>query len=163
MRMAFGYAAVVALVGGQIAYFYDRLPDRVASHFNGSGFANGYMSRADFVGFYVGLVLFLLAVFGGVALIIRSLPAALINLPNKDYWFAEEREASSRAWLSRELQGSGLVTVLFIVAVMHGVFMANTSGSRPCLPTPYFLACMGGLLTAITVLMFRMLRRFTAP
>ena len=161
MRLALAYAALVALVGGQIAYFYDRLPDRVASHFNASGFANGYMSRGGFVEFYAGLVVFLMVVFGGVALTFRAVPVALINLPNKDYWFAKEREESSRAWLSREMGAFGLVVILFIAGVMQRVFMVNTTGERPCLPTSFVLGWMGALVAVIFVMAFRMLRRFS--
>jgi hypothetical protein len=162
MRLAYGYAAVAALVAAQIAYFYGRLPDSVASHFGGNGMANGYMTRAGFVKFYVGLLLFVALTFGLVSFAARAIPVALINVPNKERWFSGERESESRAWLARELLGFGLVVMLFLVAVTHRVFMANVDGGRrPCMPTPYLLTCMGGLLAASLVMAFRTMRRFS--
>src|SRR5262245_32560841 len=122
-RIAYGYVLLFALVGAQIAYFHGALPDVVASHFGARGVANGYMSREGFVGFYTGLVVFLSVVFWGTSRLLRSIPAQLINVPNKDYWFAPEREADSRTWLARELLAFGLVVVLFVVAIMQGVFI----------------------------------------
>lgn len=159
--MAFGYAAVLTVVGAQLAYFYGALPDVVASHFGANGLANGYMPRGVFVAFYGGLVLFLLAVFGGIAVVLRSIPVELINLPNKDYWLSGEREASSREWLSRELQRFGLLVVVFIAVIMQRVFMANVDSSPPCLSPTFVLAGVGSLFLAVVVLTIRMIRRFS--
>jgi hypothetical protein len=96
-----------------------------------------------------------------VSALVRAVPMEMINLPNKAYWFTGEREASSRAWLSREVQGFGLVFVAFIAAVMQQVFVANTTGARPCLPTTFLLVCLGGVSVAMTVMTVRMFRRFS--
>jgi uncharacterized membrane protein len=161
MRLGHAYAAVVALVVAQIAYFYGRLPDVVASHFARDGLANAYMPRASFVAFYAGLVVFLLLVFGAVSFLVSVIPTELINVPNKEHWFTDERAATSRAWLGRELRGMGLVTVVFLVVVMQRVFMANVEGTRPCLPTSYVLVCIGGLVVALGAMAVRLMRRFS--
>lgn len=161
MRIAYGFAAVTALVAAQLAYYVPRLPARMASHFGGDCTPNGYMSKDEFVWFYVGSLVFLFVVFGAVALLLRFVPTSLVNLPNKDYWFSPEREAGSRTWLARELGGFGAVVALFLVAIMQRVLMANTDGAPPCLPADYVFACLGALVVAVGVMLFRLVRRFS--
>jgi len=161
--MRYAYLVVMGLIAAQVAYYYGRLPDVVASHFGANGLANGFMSRAGFVGFYVGLVLFLMAVFAAVSALLRAVPTELINVPNKEYWFSGEREQSSRAWLSRDIQILGLGVVVFVAIVMQRVFMANVSGERPCLPTKSILVSVGVLMVFMLSMAGRMLRRFSGP
>ncbi|RYD60187.1 MAG: DUF1648 domain-containing protein, partial [Verrucomicrobiaceae bacterium] len=62
-----------------------QLPERVASHFNGSGVPDGWMSRSEHLwtvgGIAVGLSALMLILF----YCLRFLPVAGINLPNKSH------------------------------------------------------------------------------
>ena len=76
---------------------WQRLPERVASHFNGAGSVDGWMGKdANFL-LSAGLIIGLTASFYLVGVMMRRLPQRWINLPNKAYWFAEERENATRA------------------------------------------------------------------
>jgi hypothetical protein len=105
------------------------LPERVASHFNAAGVANGWMSRDGFVGFDAGVVALLSAVFLTLGFVTSRRPVSLINLPNKDHWLAPERKAETLGWLSGLGYWMGAQAVLFIVAVMHVVADVNLGAS----------------------------------
>ena len=53
------------------AQVWDRLPARMATHFNAAGQPNGWMSRATSLYFGLGLTVFILVIFTAIALVIR--------------------------------------------------------------------------------------------
>src|SRR5690349_6137471 len=94
----------VLCIVGYLIYVWQsspHLPDKVASHFGMDGKPNGWMLRSDYVLYMgaagVGLPLFILAIYSLLSII----PKQLINVPNRDYWFAPERRAETAAWLRR--------------------------------------------------------------
>src|SRR5688500_1481613 len=82
----FAYAAF--LVG--LAATYARLPERMASHFDASGVADGWMTRDAYVWFMVGVVTFVSLTMNAAFGSVRFLPNAVINIPRRDYWLAPE-------------------------------------------------------------------------
>jgi len=110
-----------------LAYHRQRLPDVVASHFGASGVANGWMPRDTHVLLAQGLFIFLTAMFCFMGWIMSRIPAKWVNLPNKDYWFATEREADTRHHLSGWGYGFGAVVNLFLIFAFHLVYLANLS------------------------------------
>ena len=120
--LASGAAGVLAL-----AYQRQHLPEVVASHFSGSGVANGWMPRDTYVLLAQGLFLFLTAMFAFMGWIMARIPAKWVNLPNKDYWFAAEREADTRRHLSGWGYTFGAVVNLFMIFAFHLVYRANLS------------------------------------
>jgi len=120
--LATGAAGVLLL-----AYHRQRLPEVVASHFGASGVANGWMPRDTHVLLAQGLFLFLTAMFCFMGWIMARIPAKWVNLPNKDYWFAAEREADTRRHLSGWGYTFGAVVNLFMIFAFHLVYRANLS------------------------------------
>jgi len=149
-----GYAAF--LVG--IAATYARLPERMASHFNASGVANGWMSRDGYVWFMVGIVTFvsltMIAAFGSV----RFLPNSLINIPRRDYWLAPERRDET----ARTLMRFGLLMVgfesLFFLAIHLLVVAANESQPVRLSNDVWWL--LVAFLATTGVFLFKLYRRF---
>ncbi|MEO7115798.1 MAG: DUF1648 domain-containing protein [Caldimonas sp.] len=60
------------------------LPDVVASHFGAGGAANGFMSRGEYVGFMLVLVLLVPAFIYSLGWLAALLPVQFVNLPNKN-------------------------------------------------------------------------------
>lgn len=120
--IATGAAGVLVL-----AYHRQGLPEVVASHFGASGAANGWMPRDTHVLLAQGLFAFLTALFCFMGWIMARIPAKWINLPNKDYWLAAEREANTRRHLSGWGYGFGAVINLFLIFAFHLVYRANLS------------------------------------
>ena len=117
-----------AFAAGVICYSR-LLPDRVATHFGGSGHPNGWMSRVQYVKFTLGIgigtPLFILAVFT----IVERLKGLGLNIPNKAYWLESERRQATYAFLRR--QGywlAGLIVVFH--AVLFGEIVIVNSRSR---------------------------------
>jgi uncharacterized membrane protein len=134
-----GVLLVAALI--QLVAFLPLLPERLASHFDGSGRANGWSSRTAF--FAIELVVLLMIVLFFVALpaSFRRLPDSMINLPRKRYWLAPERRDESLGFLIASLNWFGCACLALIVAVTHLVIRVNL-GLDPLLPS----GMMWGLL-----------------
>jgi hypothetical protein len=107
------------------------------------------------------MLAFQMILFGGIARLLKAIPTALINIPNRDYWFSPARRDESRAWLSEQLQSFGLVVALFLVVVMQLVFRANTGGTPARLPAAHIVPCLAVLFGAAGLLIVRMVRRFS--
>jgi uncharacterized membrane protein len=126
---------MVLASGAQILWYQSRLPERLASHFDGAGNPNGYMSKTTFFGFHLAAIGVLTAVFLLLPALLRYVPSSLINLPNKDYWLAPERRKETLAHLSGRLTGFGAVTLALLAIVMELVIRANLPGSDGKLPS----------------------------
>lgn len=155
------FAIPPVLAGLQAWRAYDRLPDRVATHFNFAGQPDGWMSPQGFFAFYIGLLGFMSLVFGGVPLLVHKLPPRLVNLPNRDYWLAPERRDATIEDLSARTSFFGLLVLLFIVGVHELVLRANL-GNGILATTPLWIA-LAGLFAFAGVWMVRLHRRYRLP
>jgi Na+/proline symporter len=155
------FLALVASALAQAVWQHDRLPERVATHFNAAGEANGWMSRDGQTAWHIGAVLFIAGLLEGIAWLSPRLPAQYINLPHRDYWLAPERRAATQAWLAGLTLGLGCAIILFFIGLFHLVYRANLAGS--VLPVvPVGLLSLGLLLTVGFVIL-GVLARFARP
>lgn len=150
-----------ALFGAQLALHYPDLPDRVASHFDASGRADGFMAKGAFVTLMAALAVGDLLLFAGIGWLIGRLPAGLINMPNKDWWLAPERRAATVAALAAQLHWIGAATQLLLVATFELTARAN-SGDQAQLSGGFWFVLVGYLLYVAWWLV-RMHRRFGRP
>jgi hypothetical protein len=101
------------------------LPDRVATHFAGSGQPNGWMSRSGhllFTGLFgLGLPLFT----AGICYAIRFLPATVISLPRRKHWLAPRRREETFAYLFRHSLWMASLEVGFVAGIHYLVVRAN--------------------------------------
>jgi hypothetical protein len=137
------------------------LPDVVASNFDGSGRAHGWMSRAGFLALHFGMVGLLGALFLVLPVLLVRLPPQLVNLPNRDYWLAPERRVQTMERLASDLDRFGLATVAFLVWVMDTVIRANLS-AEPRLGDA-FVWVLGAYLVFAGWWTVRIFRRHRVP
>jgi serine/threonine-protein kinase len=137
---------VLLLVVLQAGAYYPRLPETVASHFDISGEPNGWTSKGAFLGLSVGIALLLAGCFGLLPMILRKLPAAFINVPNRNYWLAPERRPETVERLRAEMLWLGVVAQLLVLVIVELVARANLT-ARPHLPSPpwWLLAAAGSV------------------
>src|SRR5690554_6551235 len=97
-----------------VAVSSQTLPSLVASHFDASGKADGYMPR----GVYTAFVSILVA---GAPLLVALLPYWVIrddgtnlNIPNKQYWLAPERRETTLALVRGHGRWLAAVVALFL-------------------------------------------------
>lgn len=127
------FLALVLIALAQAFWQHDRLPERVAAHFDGAGRANGWMSRGTHTGLQVATILFMTALFQGIALLQPRLPKQYVNLPHRDFWLAPERAAATHARVSGAVLAIGCAVILFFIVLFHLVYQANLA-SPPRLP-----------------------------
>jgi uncharacterized membrane protein len=155
----------IVLVAGGAAFIVvtsGNLPERVASHFARGGQANGWISRTAYVGFILAaavLVPFVLVAL--LAWLPRAFPRA-VNLPNRAYWFGEERRDATLASLSAFAWTFGALLVLLIAGVHWAVVEANAT-RPPVLAERAVDALLAGFGLSIGVWIVAWYLRFRRP
>ena len=135
------------------------LPERVATHFGGSGAADGWMTRAGYVRFILLFVVVLPSLLvAAIGLLPRLFPQ-WVNLPNRAYWLAPERREDSLDFLLAHACWFGVLIVLFMAAIHYLLLQANAA-SPPRLPTVPFVALLGAFVAGLAVWMVMLYRRF---
>jgi uncharacterized membrane protein len=128
---------LLALVVVQIAWYWPRLPATVASHFDGSGRPNGWLSKEMFLAVYAGVVALLAVVFSAA----RFIPTSLWNLPNRGYWLAPERRAATVARFGDAMAWFANATLALVLVTFELAFRANLPGGTFAAPPMWlFLA-----------------------
>src|SRR6185503_5032974 len=106
MKTARGPALVLGLLYlcflGYLATSSGQLPDRVATHFDGSGRSNGWMSRSFHLWFTLVLGLAFPLIVAVILFFARFLPDNFLNIPRRDYWLSAERRADTFTYLFRQ-------------------------------------------------------------
>ena len=144
---------------GYLAHSVPQLPQRVATHFDAGGQADGWMDRASYVRFTAvfGFVFPLSVV--GICYAIRFFPNGTINLPQRDYWLAPERRAETMAYLVRH----SLWFACLALGLVLGVHVATIHANRqqpPQLSGQWMFAVLGGFLLGTAVWIVGLVRRF---
>jgi uncharacterized membrane protein len=142
-----------------IALTADRLPARVASHFDASGHANGFVTRPVYLAFTIGLVVLLSALVGVlIGVSVRHFPEFL-NLPNRDYWLAPERRDETADCLAAHAAWFAALCALLALGIHLLVIRANLI-EPPQLESGRFLAVLLVFAGAMVVWLRRLVRRF---
>lgn len=130
------------------------LRELVAAHFTAGGWANGYLPR----GLYLGVMLLVGVVLPLAAALLswRALgaPDARINLPNRAYWLAPERRASTVAAIRRGMLQFAALLMLFL-CYGHGLVVQANQSPTPRLNEPWFV---GGLAVFLLAAVFGAVR-----
>jgi uncharacterized membrane protein len=153
---------LLLLAAFQVWHYLPLLPERVASHFNGQGNADGFAAKADFAKTEIVVFAIMVALFLLLPKLTRLFPVSMINLPNKDYWLAEERREETLNALEDWMGWFGVLTLALLLAIMELAILANLS------PKPRFDSAMAtGLLVVYAggalFMMGLMLWRFRRP
>jgi uncharacterized membrane protein len=127
-----------------------QLPEQVASHFGGSGAANGSMSRS-------GYLVFMLAIAIGVplvvALMVGTLPRMMvkaINIPNREFWLADPRREGTLRFLSAHACWLGSLLVVFTTRI-HLLLLAANATQPPRLPGTMFVTLLAAFLVGMAI------------
>ena len=151
-------AAAGILLTLALAFFS---PDLVAIHFNAAGAPDGWASKWMNALFFSGLFLFLNLVYGGLPALIRKIPVSLINVPNREYWFAPERKESAYKIVTVFLAELAVFTNIFLAGIGILLFYANKTGQAA--PPVAFFALMGAMFICIVLWIIHLIRAFRLP
>jgi len=118
------------IVIGQTAFYYNDLPDKMATHFDVNGNPDGWSDKGDFV-LLMLVIIIMLNVWPIVTrTLFNKLPKALFNIPNRDYWFAtEERNKYMHTILCAMMDGIFAGTNLLFIVLMKYTYDINVYGS----------------------------------
>ncbi|MCX6028473.1 MAG: DUF1648 domain-containing protein [Chloroflexi bacterium] len=130
----------------ELAYFYPRLPDTVASHFNAAGQADGWSSKAAFIQVNAVIILLLAILFPGISWLVARLPVGLINMPNREYWFAEERRAATLSTIQQQMEWLGVATLLLLIAILQVSIVASLTPGAAMSAAAMWLPLAGYLI-----------------
>jgi len=138
------------------------LPSRVATHFDGSGRPNGWMSRTShlrsMIVFGLAFPLFVPAmIYAG-----RFLPDRFYNLPRRDYWLAPARRPETMAYLFRHSLWFSSMALCFVIGIHFLTIRANNL-AQAHLSTPLVLLLAGCFLAGTAVWAGGMIWYFNHP
>ena len=102
-----------------VAYYYPKLPDTVATHFNARGEADGFSSKQTHAIAMISLEVGMTLLFLGMGWLIKKLPVGLVNMPNREYWLAAERKDKTVKEMYTGFLAMAIGTLLFFIAMDH--------------------------------------------
>jgi hypothetical protein len=153
------FILVLAIGAAFVWWTSGAMPQVVASHFVADGAANGFMPRGQYAGFMLALVVAvpsIIFIAGGLA---RRVPVRFVNLPNKQYWLAPERQVATLASLGAFGAWAAYATLGILCLAHWFVFRANLA-HPPRLEQSPFIAALALFFAALFIGMLVVLRRF---
>jgi len=160
MRAPLVVLVILAVVGGaSLVWGAQELPDKVASHFDAQGNANGWMSRTDYLQLTGTILLLIPSLLVGVGFLIAVLPSGSINLPHREYWLSPERRVETSRYLGRHMAWLAcLVMALFIG--MHWTAIDANRAVQPHLSS-FAWVMFVGFLAGVVAWIVVMVRHFS--
>ena len=118
------YGLVLVARVATIVWAAVKLPDRVASHFDASGVANGWMTRSGYLAFDIGLTALMML---GIPMLrgLANGSGVGVNIPNRDYWFRPENRATLKRLMTGDLVFIACATGLLLTWLTVSVVVAN--------------------------------------
>jgi uncharacterized membrane protein len=150
---------ILLAVGAAIYFssYYAELPEVVASHFNARGAPNGWQTKSAFFSVLAGVSVLAAVIGFGIPRFITLLPPEYVNLPNKRYWLAPERNADTMDFLNGYFAWFGCALFAVILATFNFALQANMHPDHRPDTTPlwYILAGFVALTIGGTVRIFK--------
>lgn len=148
---------LILLAFWQLFHYEPLLPQRMATHFDGAGTADGWSSRSEFLRTNAIMVAGFGILFVGITALIGRVPDAHINLPNKQYWLAPERRATTLDWIGRQMEWFGAATIALLLGMTQLTILANLSGGNALGDAFWWL--FGGYMLYMTAWLVALLRK----
>lgn len=148
---------LIAVFVSQCLFYYPNLPDPMASHFNGAGAANDSMSKLNFFLVEAGILLLIVLEFTLLPYLIGKMPTVLINMPNKDFWFADERRAATIEITKHFFEWFSAALLALFIGINQLVFRANLNNEN--LSSMSWLV-LGAFLVFVVVWLIKFVKRF---
>jgi hypothetical protein len=136
-----------------------QLPDRLATHFNGNGQPDGWMTRSEYL-LLTGLSgSLLLLFFVGLFFAIRAAPGGL-NMPHRDYWLSPEQRVATFDFIFCQLLTFSCMFISFFIGIHLLTIQANAL-AHPRLSILMILGLAGCLTAGLVILVVTNYRHFS--
>ncbi len=123
------FVLVLIAVGSFVVATTGHLTDPVATHFDRDFLANGWMTRDGYLRFTLAFATLVPIV---VALAVGGLPRVAprsVNIPNRDYWLAPERRATTLDGIAARACVLGALLAVFIAGVHALILRGECNGA----------------------------------
>lgn len=114
----------------QAWHYYPLLPERVVSHFGPTGRPDAWTTKKSFFEFQLILISGLVVIFSLLGWLTTKLPPALINLPRKDYWLAEERRKTTLDLFTSFFFWFASATMALLLDIFHQAFLVQLGRAK---------------------------------
>jgi len=116
------------------------------------------MTNQNFAIFEGIILLVIVFEFAFLPLLLEKMPDSLINLPNKEFWLANEKRAETFAVMRRYFEWFSVMLLALFIAVNQLVFTANLK--RENLPGTAMWLILGSFLIFAAFWMIKFIRQF---
>ncbi len=135
------------------------LPERVATHFNWAGEADGWMSRSKHLMAFGAFGVLFSAFFIGIFYSIRFLPPSLLNVSNPEYWRSPEHYPEACRFMFQQSFFVATIASVFVTGLNLLVVRANLPKEPSMELTPTLI--LGGVfLASMLIWVIRLIRFF---
>lgn len=152
---------LIGIYLSQIVFYYPKLPEYMASNFDGSGNPQAWMSKELF--FLVGILCLLIPflVFLFLPKILRKTPEKYLSIPNKDYWLADERKEATIERVTKYYEWIFAGIMAFSIIVSQMVIQANIGEEKRL--SDYFILALIAFFIYIIALIIGLFLSFKKP
>ena len=138
----------------EVYYFYPLLPEKTAAHFNIYGQPDAWQSKSTVILINIILVISVALLFRITIVFITKIPEGFINLPNKFYWFSENRKMETYQKISDFLYWFTDVTLLFFLFLFYLIYESNINSYTSISPGIWVILIIYLAVLAIFTLKF---------
>lgn len=150
---------LIAVFVSQCVFYYPNLPDEMASHFGVSGEPDGFMLKKDFFIFEAIVLAVIVLQFKFLPFLAEKTPNRLINMPNKEFWFSEERRGETVRTIGNYFEWFSAALLALFIGINQLAFRANLTGENL---SPSSWLIIGAFLLFVFVWLIKFHRRFNA-
>jgi len=115
--------AVIAAI--YFSALYPKLPEMVATHFSGNGTPGNWQPKSVLMWTLVAAMVIPAVLIFGMPVILKALPAATVNIPNKQYWLSGEHAGETQEFLAGWFAWFGCAVLLLMLYVFNFVVQWN--------------------------------------
>lgn len=121
---------LIAVFVSQCVYYYPNLPPEMASHFGAHGEANGWMPKEFYFAFMALVLGVIVFQFAFLPNLIEKMPLSLINMPNREFWFAPERRGETIQIIRHFFEWFSAALFGLFIGINQLAIRANLNGEK---------------------------------
>lgn len=142
-----------------VAIISSGVPARIATHFDGAGNANRWMTRSEFIGFSIlfplGMALFLV----GLSRVVPLAGPQRLNVPNPGYWRSAANYPRAVAIVQQWMITFAAWMTIWLTA-MSIVVVQSAQKTPPSLDAGLMIVLIGSFVIVMVVMILRLVWRF---
>ncbi len=100
-------------------------PQRIMTHFDIQGHADGWMAKSRFLNFQLLMLTLMFAVFIIMTKLISKLPDWMIDVPYKQHWLNAHERPRTIAWLTEMHTRLGVFVILYMTLLFALTTLIN--------------------------------------